>query len=164
MNSPSHTIPSHQQYLLEKSRVCGQAAGERAFHVLYDVLAASSSGLLPRSLSLGPPESYTYLANSSGNNEPGSVANFRAVRNALTSIGAGELAQQEIFSLLAAVLTLGNIGFFSETTVEGDRSRVSTNGSLATAASHLGVSPQALESLLTERSTDTQEGLWRRWI
>ena len=52
-------------FLLERTRVSGPAAGERSFHVLYQLLAAKKAALPPplrASLPLGRPEDAAYAA------------------------------------------------------------------------------------------------------
>ena len=52
-------------FLLERTRVSGPAAGERSFHVLYQLLAAPKAALPPplrASLPLGRPEDAAYAA------------------------------------------------------------------------------------------------------
>ena len=69
-------------FLLERTRVSGPAAGERSFHVLYQLLAAPKAALPPplrASLPLGRPEDAAYAARA---------IRRRAIRFAAQSIGA----------------------------------------------------------------------------
>ncbi|KIH48381.1 hypothetical protein ANCDUO_21551, partial [Ancylostoma duodenale] len=47
-------------YLLEKSRLCRQANGERNYHIFYQLIAGAPTDLYKR-LRLAPPDKFKYL-------------------------------------------------------------------------------------------------------
>eukprot|EP00439_Symbiodinium_sp_Y106_P018569 s212_g2.t1 len=93
-------------YLLEVTRVCGQAPGERGFHVFYQLLEARSDPAL-QLLALRGAESYRYLRHSP-RTSAGDSADFCELRNAFLSLGFDAAQQFEVFQLLAGILELGN--------------------------------------------------------
>ncbi|CAL8308765.1 unnamed protein product [Lota lota] len=97
-------------YLLEKSRVVFQASSERNYHVFYQLCASRA---LPemRALRLDSPEQFRYT-NQGGDMEiPGNddMADLERTRNAFTILGVQPHQQMELFTILAAVLHLGNV-------------------------------------------------------
>ncbi|XP_077462871.1 unconventional myosin-Va [Stigmatopora argus] len=96
-------------YLLEKSRVVFQAAAERNYHIFYQLCASRQ---LPemRSLKLAAPENFRYT-NQGGDANIGSddVMEMERTRNAFTILGVLPDQQMELFTILAAVLHLGNV-------------------------------------------------------
>ncbi|OLQ02826.1 Unconventional myosin-VIIb [Symbiodinium microadriaticum] len=93
-------------YLLEVTRVCGQAPGERGFHVFYQLLEARSDPAL-QLLALRGAESYRYLQHSP-RTSAGDSADFCELCNAFLALGFDTAQQFEVFQLLAGILELGN--------------------------------------------------------
>ncbi|KOO21906.1 myosin family protein with dil domain [Chrysochromulina tobinii] len=99
------------KYLLEKSRVPFQSAGERNYHVFYQ-LVAGHKGKAALALDKGA-SSFHYL-NQSGTTEVKGVndaADFERLCSAMASTNMGGSDQEDIFKLFAALLHLGNIKF-----------------------------------------------------
>ncbi|PAV79042.1 hypothetical protein WR25_17827 isoform B [Diploscapter pachys] len=111
-------------YLLEKSRLVFQAAGERNYHVFYQMCAARNH-LSLKGLHLGPSESYWYTSQGGDNRIPGvdDKLDFEETLQALSLLGFSEEKQHDIFRLLSGILLLGNVHF----TEGDDRAIISPN-------------------------------------
>ncbi|XP_063391654.1 unconventional myosin-Va [Cydia fagiglandana] len=145
---------SMRTYLLEKSRVVYQSSGERNYHVFYQLCAAARS--MPE-LQLDHQDSFHYL-NQGGSPDIDGVDDLRAfneTKNALTTLGVSETEQQNMFTVLACILHLGNI----ELTCEPDSGDVEEDGAyidpndkhLQIVCSLLGVAKPELSRWLTHR-------------
>lgn len=99
-------------YLLEKSRVVGQIANERNFHIFYQFTKGASSQY-QQLFGIQGPETYVYTSRSKCFDVDGidDVAEFQDTLNAMKVIGLTQAEQDEIFRMLAAVLWIGNIQF-----------------------------------------------------
>lgn len=124
-------------YLLERSRLVFQPLKERNYHVFYQLVAGATDaersdwGLLP-------VEHFDYL-NQGGAPEIDGVddaAEYRATKQSLTTIGVSEEKQASIFSVLSALLHLGNIQI---TATRNDSVLSSAEPSLARACQMLGI-------------------------
>ncbi|KAF2972524.1 hypothetical protein GQX73_g1162 [Xylaria multiplex] len=103
-------------YLLEKTRVVGQIANERNFHIFYQFAKGAPENY--RSMfGIQKPETYAYLSRSKCFNVDGidDIAEFRDTLQAMKVIGLSQAEQDEVFRMLAAILWAGNIQF-----IEGD--------------------------------------------
>eukprot|EP00929_Paragymnodinium_shiwhaense_P120637 TRINITY_DN9262_c0_g1_i1.p1 TRINITY_DN9262_c0_g1~~TRINITY_DN9262_c0_g1_i1.p1 ORF type:complete len:1969 (+),score=520.41 TRINITY_DN9262_c0_g1_i1:103-6009(+) len=100
------------QYLLEVSRVCSQAKGERSYHIFYQLLQAREKDALLAPLRLLPPASYRYLSGSE-TKAPGinDATAFEETQEAFLQLGFEHGTQADVFRILAAVLLLGNCDF-----------------------------------------------------
>uniref|UniRef100_A0A0K8SQI6 Unconventional myosin-Va n=2 Tax=Lygus hesperus TaxID=30085 RepID=A0A0K8SQI6_LYGHE len=108
--SKSYTIigASMSTYLLEKSRVVFQASGERNYHIFYQMCAARKT---LQHLSIEDATEYNYLC------DPDSIIpgvndekQFDETSNALLTLGFTQKTIDDIFTVLASVLNLGNVG------------------------------------------------------
>ncbi|KAH7133438.1 P-loop containing nucleoside triphosphate hydrolase protein [Dactylonectria estremocensis] len=99
-------------YLLEKSRVVGQIANERNFHIFYQFTKAASPKYR-ETFGLQKPETYVYTSRSKCFDVDGidDVAEFQDTLNAMKIIGLTQPEQDQIFRMLAAILWIGNIQF-----------------------------------------------------
>ncbi|XP_055063389.2 myosin-IIIb isoform X2 [Misgurnus anguillicaudatus] len=137
------------EYLLEKSRVVNQDDGEQNFHIFYFMLAGISTedkemyGLLD-------PKLYRYLNGRFG--QENVVQNWRLkyseVCNAMDMVGFEEQEKVDMMTILAGILSLGNIMF--ETT-DNDLLKVSetSRGWLKATAGQFGVQEEDLLKSLT---------------
>nr|XP_048690601.1 myosin-IIIb-like isoform X2 [Caretta caretta] len=133
------------EYLLEKSRVVQQDAGERNFHVFYYMFAGLTAeekemyGLLDPSL-------YRYI---SGWFRAEDVAEswkhkYWEVRNALDMVGFQEQEQVDMQAILAGVLSLGNVTFQSQENNGAVRVSEASRGWLKASAGQFGVQEEEL--------------------
>ncbi|XP_075770834.1 myosin-IIIb-like isoform X3 [Pelodiscus sinensis] len=133
------------EYLLEKSRVVQQDAGERNFHVFYYMFAGLTAeeremyGLLDPSL-------YRYI---SGWFRAEVVADcwkhkYWEMRNALDMVGFQEQEQVDMQAILAGVLSLGNVTFQAQEHNGAVKVSEASTGWLKAAAGQFGVQEEEL--------------------
>jgi chitin synthase len=150
-------------YGLEKSRVNRLTHEERTFHIFYQLLAGSTAEERDR-LNLEDPSDYALLASSgcyrlpAGPFSDDSIA-MDELRAAMKTLGFKPKHIASIFSLLVAILTLGNIQFG-----EGDARDVSAYIMnplvLDQAARLLGVSSEELGETLTNKTSYVRKELY----
>ncbi|MCO5562624.1 hypothetical protein L7F22_016252 [Adiantum nelumboides] len=97
-----------QTLILEKSRVVYHAEGEHSYHIFYQLCEGADSALRER-LSLRDVNYYNYLRSNTSINGAHLRSDFQSLLNALHALGLTEKNQQDIFSLLGAILWLGNV-------------------------------------------------------
>ncbi|KAL1499600.1 hypothetical protein AB1Y20_011799 [Prymnesium parvum] len=115
--SPSGAHIAH--YLLERPRVVSPGPGERGFHIFYQLLAGASSAEL-QALGLTLPQDYLLLAGGMraltiGPRGPSDREEFSITRAAMNTMGFSHELQFHLFSVVAAILHLGNIAFAGDT-------------------------------------------------
>ncbi|GFR76566.1 unconventional myosin-IXb [Elysia marginata] len=101
-----------EKYLLEKSRIVFQAREERNYHVFYYLLAGSTDRER-EALHLLQADQYTYLSQSSCYKVEGvdEQHEFARLKQSMEMVGFSPETQKKIFSVLSAVLHLGNVEF-----------------------------------------------------
>lgn len=99
-------------YLLEKSRVVGQIANERNFHIFYQFTKGASENYR-QMFGIQKPETYLYTSKSKCFNVDGidDLAEYQDTLNAMKVIGLSQAEQDNIFRMLAAILWTGNLVF-----------------------------------------------------
>jgi hypothetical protein len=103
-----------RHYLLEKARVVAPQAGERNYHIFYQ-LARGATPQERKDLRVGAVEEYAYL--TSGGLEAtfvqdvDDVAEFADVRTALTAVGMDAALQQDMWRIISGLMHLGNVRF-----------------------------------------------------
>eukprot|EP00112_Aurelia_sp_Birch-Aquarium-sp1_P006606 Seg1725.5 transcript_id=Seg1725.5/GoldUCD/mRNA.D3Y31 product="Unconventional myosin-Ib" protein_id=Seg1725.5/GoldUCD/D3Y31 len=144
-------------YLLEKSRVVHQAQGERNFHVFYQLLLGAPADVLGELKLTRRFDDYTYL-NHSGCTTVQSIndeANFKIVESAMQLIGFKNDEITGVYTLLGAILHLGNV-LFQYKFIDGMDSVDVLNENDAEAASRLfGCEPLVLMDTLCTRSVES---------
>ncbi|XP_055007258.1 unconventional myosin-If-like [Boleophthalmus pectinirostris] len=104
-------------FLLEKSRVVSQNAGERNFHIYYyyQILEGASSEQR-ENLGVTTPDYYFYL-NQSGTYTVDDVSDkkdFAETMEAMAVVGLSVEEQDSVLQIVASILHLGNISFREE--------------------------------------------------
>uniref|UniRef100_A0A2M4BA63 Putative myosin class v heavy chain n=1 Tax=Anopheles marajoara TaxID=58244 RepID=A0A2M4BA63_9DIPT len=173
-------------YLLEKSRICTQSPDERNYHVFY-LLCAGAPPALREKLGLTRPDDYRYLAGctqyftrpqtegrvpeaykSRVHQTKGPLRDpvlddyedFRQLDEALGRLGLSETERVQIYSLVAAVLHLGNIRFEEnpEDTKGGCRITNDSEASLVVTARLIGLDASELRQALMSRVMTSKGG------
>ena len=107
---------SNVNYLLEKSRVVSQDPGERNFHIFYQLLLGTNHEFKEKyMLNDTTPENYHYVGQS-GCLEVESKSDeedFNEVLDAMNHLGFPEEERETLWTVMSAVLHLGNVNFVS---------------------------------------------------
>ncbi|BFZ01247.1 hypothetical protein BsWGS_04286 [Bradybaena similaris] len=101
-----------EKYLLEKSRIVFQARGERNYHVFYYLLAGADEQEREM-FRLVSADKYNYLSQSACYSVDGvdEKYEFARLKQSMEMVGFSHETQRKIFSVLSAVLHLGNVDF-----------------------------------------------------
>ncbi|CAA22641.1 myosin type V [Schizosaccharomyces pombe] len=139
-----------QTYLLERSRLVFQPNQERNYHIFYQILAGSSSEQLEKWKLVENSQEFNYLKQGNCSTIEGvnDKEEFKATVDALKTVGIDNDTCECIFSLLAALLHIGNIEVKHS---RNDAYIDSKNENLINATSLLGVDPSSLVKWLTKR-------------
>nr|XP_023020766.1 unconventional myosin-IXa-like [Leptinotarsa decemlineata] len=100
-----------QKYLLEKSRICSQGRHERNYHVFYYLLEGANDQERQQ-LHLKRPDQYYYLNKTCCALENTDESyEFSRLKQSMEMVGFTSEKQRRLFSVLSAVLLLGNVEF-----------------------------------------------------
>ncbi|KAG7396124.1 hypothetical protein PHYBOEH_002779 [Phytophthora boehmeriae] len=141
-----------ETYLLEKSRVVGQAEGERNYHIFYQIFCLAESRMAELRLR-GDASNYKYVqvgadAASSGIDD---VQTLKETQDALDVIGITTEEQNAIFEIVAAILNLGEVEF-EQNGADSEKCHVSNEDIVDNIGHLLQTESAALHSTLLERS------------
>ncbi|KAJ1080755.1 hypothetical protein NDU88_000948 [Pleurodeles waltl] len=142
-------------FLLEKSRVVSQNAGERNFHIYYQLL----EGVTPEereNLGITTPDYYFYLNQSASYrvDDMDDKKEFLETVAAMQVVGLSPEDQTSVLQIVAGILHLGNISF-KET---GNYAVVESEDFLAFPSYLLGINQEGLREKLTSRKMDSKWG------
>lgn len=101
-----------EKYLLEKSRLVSQEKDERNYHVFYYLLLGVSEEER-QEFQLKQPQDYFYLNQHNLNIEDGEDLkhDFERLQQAMEMVGFLPATKKQIFSVLSAILYLGNVTY-----------------------------------------------------
>mmetsp|Transcript_40855 Transcript_40855/g.102867 ORF Transcript_40855/g.102867 Transcript_40855/m.102867 type:complete len:1038 (-) Transcript_40855:173-3286(-) len=152
-NRRGEPIGGHvEQYLLEKSRIIHQLPGERNFHIFYQLLAGASKQDIS-DYKLMPPESFRYLKDSEFEIAGWDDAKEASeTRKAMDLVQINKADQHAIFSVVAAVLHVGNVEFKADP--KGNALLVNPD-QVDLIANILQVPSELLKKALTHRTVTT---------
>nr|XP_046248985.1 unconventional myosin-IXAb-like isoform X5 [Scatophagus argus] len=144
-----------EKYLLEKSRLVYQEHNERNYHVFYYLLAGASEEER-KSFHLLKPEEYHYLNQQDCFTVEGEDLkhDFERLQLAMEMVGFLPTTRKQIFSLLSAILHLGNIRY-KKKTYRDDSIDICNPEVLPIVSELLEVKEEMLLEALTTRKTMT---------
>uniref|UniRef100_A0A8C1UQ25 Myosin IXAb n=1 Tax=Cyprinus carpio TaxID=7962 RepID=A0A8C1UQ25_CYPCA len=143
-----------EKYLLEKSRLVYQEHNERNYHVFYYLLAGASEEER-KAFHLLKPEEYHYLNQDCFTVEGEDLKHdFERLQLAMEMVGFLPTTRKQIFSLLSAILLLGNIRY-KKKTFRDDSIDISNPEVLPIVSELLEVKEEMLFEALTTRKTVT---------
>nr|XP_027808898.1 myosin-IIIa [Marmota flaviventris] len=151
------------EYLLEKSRVIHQAIGEKNFHIFYYIYAglAEKKKLALYKLPENKPPRYLYndqlrIVQDMMNNSF-YKAQYELIEQCFKVIGFTMEQLGSVYSILAAILNVGNIEFSSVATEHQiDKSYICNHAALENSASLLCIQADELQDALTSHCVITR--------
>ncbi|NWQ81551.1 MYO9B protein, partial [Columbina picui] len=145
-----------EKYLLEKSRLVSQEKDERNYHVFYYLLLGVNEEER-KEFHLKQPEDYFYLNQHNLKIEDGEDLrhDFERLKQAMEMVGFLSATKKEIFSILSAILYLGNITYKKKATGREEGLEVGPPEVLDILSQLLKVQREILVEVLTKRKTVT---------
>ena len=151
-----------ESYLLEQSRIPGPAKGERNYHAFYYILKGPSADERKKFGLLSGPGDYRYTK-SGEHAAPGidDEKGWSDMKAKFKLIGFDDATSDWVFSMIAAVLTLGNIDFEEDKNApKGEETWMVKNPEVATQLAAMLKLPndKILKDKLTSRVMSTGRG------
>ncbi|XP_053320238.1 unconventional myosin-IXb isoform X2 [Spea bombifrons] len=145
-----------EKYLLEKSRLVSQEKNERNYHVFYYMLLGVSEEER-KEFHLKQPEDYFYLNQNNFKVEEGEDLrhDFERLKQAMEMVGFLPATKKQIFSVLSAILYLGNVTYKKKASGRDEGLDVGPPEALDTLSELLQVKRELLVEALTKRKTVT---------
>ncbi|XP_074194058.1 unconventional myosin-IXb isoform X11 [Rhinolophus sinicus] len=145
-----------EKYLLEKSRLVSQEKDERNYHVFYYLLLGVSKEER-QEFQLKQPEDYFYLNQHNLKIEDGEDLkhDFERLKQAMEMVGFLPATKKQMFSVLSAILYLGNVTYKKRATGRDEGLEVGPPEVLDTLSQLLKVKREILVEVLTKRKTVT---------
>ncbi|XP_041435950.1 unconventional myosin-IXb isoform X3 [Xenopus laevis] len=145
-----------EKYLLEKSRLVSQENNERNYHVFYYLLLGASEEER-KEFNLKQPEDYFYLNQNNFKVEEGEDLrhDFERLKQAMEMVGFLPATKKQIFSVLSAILYLGNVTYKKMSSGRDEGLDVGPPEVLDTLSQLLQVKREMLVEALTKRKTVT---------
>ncbi|XP_007489818.1 unconventional myosin-IXb isoform X4 [Monodelphis domestica] len=145
-----------EKYLLEKSRLVSQEKDERNYHVFYYLLLGVNEEER-KEFKLKQPEDYFYLNQHNLKIEDGEDLkhDFERLKQAMEMVGFLPATKKQIFSVLSAILYLGNVTYKKRATGRDEGLEVGPPEVLDTLSQLLKVKREILVEVLTKRKTVT---------
>ncbi|XP_062386559.1 unconventional myosin-IXb isoform X2 [Sardina pilchardus] len=143
-----------EKYLLEKCRLVSREKSERNYHVFYYLLLGTT-GEEQKEFKLLQPEDYLYLKqeNFQSEDKAENKHEFKRLQQAMEMVGFLPATKKQIFSVLSAILYLGNVTY--EPAEDGEGLGVGPPHVLATLSDLLKVKRELLVEALTKRKAMT---------
>ncbi|XP_074421484.1 unconventional myosin-IXb isoform X4 [Larus michahellis] len=145
-----------EKYLLEKSRLVSQEKDERNYHVFYYLLLGVNEEER-KEFHLKQPEDYFYLNQHNLKIEDGEDLkhDFERLKQAMEMVGFLSATKKQIFSVLSAILYLGNVTYKKKATGRDEGLEVGPPEVLDILSQLLKVKREILVEVLTKRKTVT---------
>ncbi|NXN68718.1 MYO9B protein, partial [Himantopus himantopus] len=145
-----------EKYLLEKSRLVSQEKDERNYHVFYYLLLGVNEEER-KEFHLKQPEDYFYLNQHNLKIEDGEDLrhDFERLKQAMEMVGFLSATKKQIFSVLSAILYLGNVTYKKKATGRDEGLEVGPPEVLDILSELLKVKREILVEVLTKRKTVT---------
>uniref|UniRef100_A0A8C3R4D9 Myosin IXB n=1 Tax=Cyanoderma ruficeps TaxID=181631 RepID=A0A8C3R4D9_9PASS len=145
-----------EKYLLEKSRLVSQEKDERNYHVFYYLLLGVNEEER-KEFHLKQPEDYFYLNQHNLKIEDGEDLRheFERLKQAMEMVGFLSATKKQIFSILSAILYLGNVTYKKKAIGRDEGLDVGPPEVLDILSQLLKVKREILVEVLTKRKTVT---------